>query len=101
MWLLYGQLINDKSVTIVNLFGSSLQFFYALTFYTYTVKKNTIVQQLSLAISFISFMYLYWFVVEDIAVFKKIVGFISCTMTILFFASPLTMLVSFKVTLLQ
>lgn len=46
------------------------------------------------ALAFISFMYLYWSVVEDIAVFKKIVGFICCTMTILFFASPLTMLVS-------
>lgn len=94
LWLLYGILINDKSVITVNMFGSSLQFFYAFTFYIYTVKKNLIVKQMLAALTFISMMYLYWFAAEDIAWVTKIVGLISCTLTIMFFASPLTMLVS-------
>jgi len=89
LWLLYGLLIQDRSIVIVNTFGSSLQFFYAFTFYIYTVKKNVIVKQMLLALTFISFMFLYWFVEEDIASVIRHVGFISCTFTILFFASPL------------
>ena len=87
-------LIQDRSVIIVNTFGSSLQFFYTFTYYIYTVKKKIIVKQMALALSFVGSMYLYWFVADDVAMVTKRVGFISCALTILFFASPLTMLVS-------
>ncbi|XP_058797305.1 sugar transporter SWEET1-like isoform X2 [Phymastichus coffea] len=92
LWLLYGILIQDKSVMIVNIFGSSLQFFYAFTFYTYTIHKKVIVKQMFSAILFINLMYLYWFVSEDVALVTKRIGLLSCTLTILFFASPLTLL---------
>lgn len=94
LWLLYGMLIHDKSIIIVNAFGSSLQYFYAFTYYIFSVKKNIIVKQMLLALAFISSMYLYWFVAEDVALVTQRIGFISCAFTILFFASPLTMLVS-------
>ncbi|XP_023245484.1 sugar transporter SWEET1-like [Copidosoma floridanum] len=89
LWMLYGILINDKSIIIVNTFGSSLQFFYSFTFYIYTVKKNVIVKQILLALTFISFMYLYWLLEEDVSKVIRHVGLISCVFTILFFASPL------------
>ncbi|KAJ8683263.1 hypothetical protein QAD02_019055 [Eretmocerus hayati] len=97
LWMIYGMLINDKSITVVNIFGSSLQFFYAFTFYIYTVKKNVIVKQMLVALTFISFMYLYWFASSDVDSVARLVGFISCAFTIAFFASPLVSLVSWSV----
>jgi hypothetical protein len=67
-------------------------------YYIYTVKKKTIVKQILCALGFISFMYVYWFVAEDVTVVINRVGLMSCAFTILFFASPLTLLVSFIIT---
>ncbi|XP_031787499.1 recombination activating gene 1 activating protein 1 isoform X1 [Nasonia vitripennis] len=92
LWLLYGILIQDKSVMIVNIIGSSLQFLYAFAFYIYTIHKKIIVKQMFLAMTFIGFMYLYWIAAEDQDLVTKRVGFISCALTILFFASPMTLL---------
>ncbi|KAL7288802.1 sugar transporter SWEET1 [Trichogramma pretiosum] len=92
LWMLYGFLIQDKSIVIVNCVGASLQFFYTFTFYIYTIKKKLIVEQMSIALAFIGIMLFYWHIQEDISMVTRHVGLISCALTIMFFASPLTML---------
>ncbi|XP_063990173.1 sugar transporter SWEET1 [Diachasmimorpha longicaudata] len=92
-WLRYGQMIDDFFVICVNLFGTLLQFLYIAIFALYSVKKTLILKQFVGAILFISTVYIYSIVHADRIEATKHVGLLSCSLTILFFASPLTMLV--------
>ncbi|XP_015113185.1 sugar transporter SWEET1 [Diachasma alloeum] len=92
-WLRYGQMIDDFFVVCVNLFGTLLQFLYIAIFALYSVKKTLILKQFVGAILFISGVYIYSIVHTDRTEATKHVGLLSCSLTILFFASPLTMLV--------
>ncbi|XP_012282393.1 sugar transporter SWEET1 [Orussus abietinus] len=92
LWLRYGVLIGDPFVVLVNIFGTSLQLCYVVVFILYSVKKSVILKQISWAFCFVAPMYLYSMVEEDKALATQRIGFLSCSLTILFFASPLTML---------
>ncbi|XP_034950130.1 sugar transporter SWEET1-like [Chelonus insularis] len=91
-WLRYGQMINDHFVIWVNVFGTTLQLGYIAIYTLYSLKKNVILKQFIAAIVFISAVYIYSLTQEDKALATKQIGFLSCSLTILFFASPLTML---------
>ncbi|XP_028520027.1 sugar transporter SWEET1 isoform X2 [Apis cerana] len=66
----------------------------ALAFVTcYTsVKKFKIIRQIIAATCFLGIVYFYSFYEQDRVLAAKYVGFLSCTITVLFFASPLMML---------
>lgn len=49
LWLSYGRLTGDHSVTLVNVIGCSLFFLYTMVYYVFTVNKTSILKQFSLA----------------------------------------------------
>lgn len=90
MWMKYGMLIGDQFILLVNLFGATLQACYVYVFILYSVKKNKTIKQMIAATCFLATVYVYSFYEDDKALAAKYVGFLSCTVTVLFFASPLT-----------
>ncbi|XP_015598628.1 sugar transporter SWEET1 [Cephus cinctus] len=92
LWLLYGILKNDSFIVLVNVFGTSLQLSYTFVFILYSVKKSVVIKQFAVAICFVTAMYMYSFSEPDKALATKWTGLLSCGLTIIFFASPLTML---------
>ncbi|KAF7992772.1 hypothetical protein HCN44_005116 [Aphidius gifuensis] len=91
-WLRYGQLKDDSYVIMVNAFGTFLQFCYIIVFTLYSVRKTLILKQFLVAVLFIIIIYSYSIIETDKELVKRQIGFLSCGLTILFFASPLTML---------
>lgn len=87
-------LIEDWFILLVNVFGSILQASYVYIFILYSVKKFKPIRQMIAATCFLAVVYFYSFYEEDKTLASKYVGFLSCTVTVLFFASPLMMLVS-------
>ena len=94
LWMRYGMLISDHFVLLVNVFGTILQASYVCVFILYSVKKFKIVKQMIAATCFLGVVYFYSFYEEDKVLAARYVGFLSCTVTVLFFASPLMMVVS-------
>lgn len=94
LWLRYGQLIEDQSIVCVNFFGAMLQISYALVYCMYCLKKSHILKQFVIATILLLFVYAYSFYAEDKNLVTKHVGLMSCSLTIMFFASPLISLVS-------
>ncbi|CAK9818012.1 hypothetical protein ANTPLA_LOCUS9592 [Anthophora plagiata] len=90
----YGMLIEDRFILLVNVFGTILQASYVCIFILYSVKKFKTVKQMIVATCFLGAVYFYSFYEEDKALAAKYVGFLSCAVTVLFFASPLILLVS-------
>ncbi|XP_057336571.1 sugar transporter SWEET1 [Microplitis mediator] len=91
-WLRYGWMIKDIFVIMVNIFGVILQLGYIAIYILYCIKKSTIVRQFLSAVLFITGVYLWSIVEENKQLATRQIGFLSCGFTILFFASPLTML---------
>ncbi|XP_076397613.1 sugar transporter SWEET1 [Megachile rotundata] len=91
LWLRYGMLISDRFVLLVNVFGAILQASYICVFILYSVKKFKIIKQMIVATCFLGAVYFYSFYEEDKTLTARYVGFLSCTVTVLFFASPLMM----------
>ncbi|CAL1688627.1 unnamed protein product [Lasius platythorax] len=93
LWLRYGVLIGDMFIVSVNIFGTVLQICYMLIFILYSVKGSTTVKQFIVAICFVLSIYFYSIYQEDKVLAAKYIGFLSCSLTVLFFASPLISLV--------
>ncbi|XP_054015904.1 sugar transporter SWEET1 isoform X2 [Hylaeus anthracinus] len=92
LWMRYGTLIGDRFILVVNVFGTILQASYICVFVLYSVQKSKTVKQAIAATLFLGAVYFYSFYEEDRALAAKYVGLLSCTVTVLFFASPLMML---------
>ncbi|XP_032678836.1 sugar transporter SWEET1 [Odontomachus brunneus] len=93
LWMIYGCYIKDIFVICVNLFGIILQAIYIVIFALYCLKRWTTLKQVTAALIFTTLVYLYAnFIQTDKALATKHIGFLSCSLTILFFASPLTLL---------
>ncbi|XP_043796758.1 sugar transporter SWEET1 [Apis laboriosa] len=92
LWMRYGMLIEDQFILLVNIFGIILQASYLYVFILYSVKKFKIIRQIIAATCFLGTVYFYSFYEQDRVLAAKYVGFLSCTITVLFFASPLMML---------
>ncbi|EFN82880.1 RAG1-activating protein 1-like protein [Harpegnathos saltator] len=93
LWWTYGMLIKDFFIVYVNLFGALLQVYNIIIFLIYSIKKSTTVRQVAAALVFILVIFIYSaFLQQDKTVLVKQVGFLSCTLTVLFFASPLFLL---------
>ncbi|XP_053989489.1 sugar transporter SWEET1 isoform X2 [Hylaeus volcanicus] len=92
LWMRYGTLIGDRFILVVNVFGTILQASYICVFVLYSVQKSRTVKQAIAATLFLGAVYFYSFYEEDRALAAKYVGLLSCTVTVLFFASPLMML---------
>ncbi|XP_050447787.1 sugar transporter SWEET1 [Cataglyphis hispanica] len=93
LWLRYGVLIGDLFIVSVNIFGTVLQICYMIIYIMYSVKGSTTIKQFMVAICFVLLIYLYSIYQEDKVLAAKHVGFLSCSLTVLFFASPLISLV--------
>lgn len=90
----YGQLIEDPHVILVNLLGGVLQISYTVVYLFYTTKRSIIFRQSIGALFFVLMVYAYSVMEFDRKMAASVVGFLSCSLTILFFASPLIMLVT-------
>ncbi|XP_011633058.1 sugar transporter SWEET1, partial [Pogonomyrmex barbatus] len=88
-WLRYGILIGDVFIISVNIFGTLLQICYILIYILYNVKRSTTIKQFTVAICLVLLIYLYSIYQKDRVLAEKYIGFLSCSLTILFFASPL------------
>ncbi|XP_011879213.1 PREDICTED: sugar transporter SWEET1 isoform X2 [Vollenhovia emeryi] len=89
LWLRYGMLIGDLFIISVNIFGTILQICYVCVYILYNVKRSTTIKQFTVAIGLVSLVYLYSIYQEDKVLAERHVGFLSCSLTIIFFASPL------------
>ncbi|TGZ49509.1 sugar transporter SWEET1 [Temnothorax longispinosus] len=89
LWLRYGILIGDSFIISVNIFGTILQICYVLIHILYNVKRSTTIKQFTVAICLVLLVYLYSIYQRDKVLAERYVGFLSCSLTILFFASPL------------
>ncbi|XP_012057027.1 PREDICTED: sugar transporter SWEET1 [Atta cephalotes] len=89
LWLRYGILTGDLFIIFVNVFGTILQICYILIYILYNVKRSTTIKQFTIAICLISLVYLYSIFQKNRVLAEKHIGFLSCSLTILFFASPL------------
>ncbi|KAG5329036.1 SWET1 protein, partial [Acromyrmex charruanus] len=89
LWLRYGTLTGDLFIIFVNIFGTILQICYILIYILYNVKRSTTIKQFTIAICLISLVYLYSIFQKNRVLAEKHIGFLSCSLTILFFASPL------------
>ncbi|XP_046815157.1 sugar transporter SWEET1 isoform X1 [Vespa crabro] len=92
LWLRYGLLIGDSFIVFVNIFGTILQVCYVLIFMLYSVKKSVTLRQFAAATCFLAIIYFYVAYETNKEIAAKYIGLISCSVTILFFASPLVML---------
>lgn len=92
LWVRYGMLIGDKFIVYVNIFGMTLQAIYVSVFILYSVKKRTTIKQIVAALCALAYVYLYSFYENDKQVATYNVGLMSCVLTVIFFASPLSML---------
>lgn len=50
LWLKYGLLTEEKSVTVVNLIGASLFLAYVITFFVFTTNKKLLFRQITVVI---------------------------------------------------
>ncbi|KAK0083634.1 hypothetical protein PV325_008475 [Microctonus aethiopoides] len=91
-WLRYGQLIGDSFVIWVNITGTFLQLSYIAVYTKYCTQKSLILKQFITSVIFITVVYFYSIINQDKAEVTSQIGLLSCALTILFFASPLTML---------
>ncbi|XP_076230513.1 sugar transporter SWEET1 isoform X2 [Nomia melanderi] len=92
LWMRYGMLIEDQFILLVNIFGAVLQASYVYVYILYSVKRFKIIKEMIIATCFLAAVYFYSFYEEDKLLAAKYVGFLSCTVTVLFFASPLMMM---------
>ncbi|KYM94717.1 RAG1-activating protein 1 like protein [Cyphomyrmex costatus] len=89
LWLRYGILTGDLFIVSVNIFGTILQICYILIYILYNVKKLATIKQFIVAVCLILLVYLYSIYQQDKVLAAEHIGFLSCSLTILFFASPL------------
>lgn len=92
LWLLYGLVISDLSVILVNSVGAVLQLAYVIVFYFYCLKKTLVLKQMSAALVILTLVFVYLGYEKNPEVAKSRIGFVCVIMTIFFFAAPLTSL---------
>ncbi|CAH1987974.1 unnamed protein product [Acanthoscelides obtectus] len=92
LWLRYGFLIEDTSLILVNTVGSTLFFSYVVTFYLYSVRRGTVLQQFMLCLFVLSMVLLYIHKTKSDEEARSHLGLICASVTIMFFAAPLASL---------
>lgn len=92
LWLNYGRLNNDHSVTLVNVIGSTLFLCYTVVYYVFTVNKTTLLKQFSMAwfVLLMSIAYIQYEDDHEQAV--QATGILCFVVTVIFFAAPMTVL---------
>ncbi|KAB0794543.1 hypothetical protein PPYR_11382 [Photinus pyralis] len=91
-WLGYGFLIGDPTLIFVNTVGTALNFSYASLFCFFSIKKTVVLRQFVGSVFGIITLLLYLVNGFSTEISIKYVGFLSCALTIMFFAAPLTSL---------
>ncbi|KAK3913162.1 Sugar transporter SWEET1 [Frankliniella fusca] len=93
LWLRYGTLIEDPTITLVNTVGVFLHFSYLSVYIFHSKSQLGIVKQLTPSILCLLIVLFYTFCLEEnIDVVKFYVGLIASAITIAFFAAPMTKL---------
>ncbi|KAG4071453.1 hypothetical protein HA402_011607 [Bradysia odoriphaga] len=92
LWLTYGKLTNERSVVIVNTIGSMLFLLYTVIYYVFTVSKSSFLKQFFLALLTLLLTLGYVQYETDFDQARQVMGLLCCSVSVLFFAAPLTML---------
>ncbi|XP_031623750.1 sugar transporter SWEET1 isoform X2 [Contarinia nasturtii] len=94
LWLKYGTLANEMTVVLVNAVGATLFFSYFIVFWMFTVNTGAIYRQFFGAILVLGLVLSYTnYYQENRNEAIEVVGYVCCTITVLFFAAPCCMLV--------
>ncbi|BES96666.1 DNA recombination [Nesidiocoris tenuis] len=89
LWFLYGSLIGDTALRMVNVFGVLFFSSYVVAHITFSSKKVTIARQILLIILVTGCIYTYIESIVDPEEAKNKLGVIACVVSITFFAAPL------------
>uniref|UniRef100_A0A1B0CYW3 Sugar transporter SWEET n=1 Tax=Phlebotomus papatasi TaxID=29031 RepID=A0A1B0CYW3_PHLPP len=92
LWLKYGLLTSEASVVLVNIAGTCLMFCYTIIFYVLSTNKKVILRQFATVLLVLVSVVAYTQYETELSKSIEILGIICCTVTVLFFAAPLTML---------
>ncbi|KAJ1526800.1 hypothetical protein ONE63_008371 [Megalurothrips usitatus] len=93
LWLRYGTLIEDPTITLVNTIGAFLHFSYLTIYISHSKSQVGILKQVTPALLFLLLVLFYtYYLEENVDIIKFHVGLIASAITIAFFAAPLTKL---------
>lgn len=93
LWLKYGVLSNEMTVVLVNVIGACLFFIYFVIFWLFTVNTSAIYRQFfgCLVVLGLTLSYTDYYAIDRTEA-VEVVGYICCTITIIFFAAPCCMI---------
>ncbi|KAG8304899.1 Sugar transporter [Homalodisca vitripennis] len=89
LWLNYGIMINDSSLILVNAVGAILFMCYILLFFSYTLRKTTVVKQVLWVVTVMVLVRMYGAWLGEVAQAKVHLGYIACCTSLMFFGAPL------------
>ncbi|XP_055386229.1 sugar transporter SWEET1-like isoform X2 [Condylostylus longicornis] len=92
LWLQYGFLTDDNVLITVNSVGTVLMLFYVLSYYIFTVNKQSYIRQFLIAFIILLSVILYTRQEDDLALKQNVIGYVCCCVTVTFFGSPLSQL---------
>ncbi|XP_075676062.1 sugar transporter SWEET1-like isoform X2 [Dermatophagoides pteronyssinus] len=86
LWLRYGLMLGDPTMTFVNIVGFTLQSLYLIWFYIYTFPKSKINRAIIAVLSMLLFVHLYIKYTNEPEYF---VGLMACLSSLFFSISPM------------
>ncbi|CAG2163178.1 unnamed protein product [Oppiella nova] len=88
LWLRYGYMLSDETMIFVNTIGLSLQAFYLIWFYAFTIKRSQLNKQIGFLLSLLVLAYM---VVESRSDPTYLAGLLACISSLVFCAAPLAL----------
>uniref|UniRef100_A0A0A9Y973 Sugar transporter SWEET1 n=1 Tax=Lygus hesperus TaxID=30085 RepID=A0A0A9Y973_LYGHE len=89
LWFLYGTLIEDQAITLVNIFGVLFFSSYVAAYITFSSKKVTVMRQVLVVAVLTCCIFVYIRTLDDLAEAKHKLGLVACGVSVSFFAAPL------------
>ncbi|KAF6209865.1 hypothetical protein GE061_015618 [Apolygus lucorum] len=89
LWFLYGTLIEDQAITLVNIFGFLFFSSYVVAYVTFSTKKVTVMRHVLVVVVLTCCIFVYIRSLDDLAEAKRKLGIVACGVSVSFFAAPL------------
>nr|XP_018907884.1 PREDICTED: sugar transporter SWEET1-like [Bemisia tabaci]XP_018907894.1 PREDICTED: sugar transporter SWEET1-like [Bemisia tabaci] len=94
IWLSYGMVSQEFTIIFVNAVGLVLFFSYATTHYIYSIQRNLVIRDFLICIVLIGLMNIYILTGIRREILQYHIGNLASFITVLFFAAPLTNMVT-------
>lgn len=93
LWLKYGVLAQESLVILVNIIGTTLFLLYVVIYWMFTINKKSTTRQLTFALTILlGSIYYTQIYEENPRKALEVMGYLCCTITVVFFAAPCCML---------